>query len=88
MLINKALIEFHENIVHFKFYNMVALITRFFTWYVNFFETNLILIAIFFVLLIGLARTKVEMKWWDIYSLLIVLALWCLGKFLWLPYLA
>ena len=66
---------------------VTELAQRFMFWYTDFYETNLIFIGIFFVLLIALARTKVEMHWWDFKSLGIVVVLYIVFKgiiFFWL----
>ena len=44
--------------------------------YHEFFKNNLVFILIFWVLLIALARTKMEMKWLDIWIPLIAFLLW------------
>lgn len=44
--------------------------------YINFFNSNWILLCILWVLLIILARTKMEMHWLDIYVPLVAFALW------------
>ena len=50
--------------------------------YANFFENNIVWIAIFFVLLIALARTKVEMHWIDIWAAGSSFGLWVICEFL------
>ena len=44
--------------------------------YVNFFNNNWILLAILWVLVIILARTKMEMYWLDIIIPLLAIVLW------------
>jgi hypothetical protein len=44
--------------------------------YVNFFNNNWILLAILWVLVIILARTKMEMHWLDIIIPFLAFALW------------
>lgn len=59
---------------------VTELAQRFMFWYTDFCETNWVFIGIFFVLLIALARTKVEMHWWDFKSLGIVVVLYFVFK--------
>lgn len=59
---------------------VIELSQRFMYWYTGFCETYWVFIAIFFVLLIALARTKVEMHWWDIKSIGIVAGLYLFLK--------
>ena len=44
--------------------------------YVNFFNNNCVLLAILWVLVIILARTKMEMHWLDFIIPLLAIALW------------
>lgn len=48
--------------------------------YANFFEANWILLTILWVLLIILARTKMEMKWLDIYLPAFFFLLWGISE--------